>query len=302
MGSATFGPVFSRRFGVSLGIDLSPSKKQCNFDCLYCELKGAKTTPSQDEIAPLEGILVDIQRALNAHKNLDVVTITANGEPTLYPYLDKVIEFINSKKADAKSLILSNGATICEKKTQNLLHSFDIVKLSLDSARQSSFTKLDRPHGGLQVGGIISCMSEFKKEFSGMLVLESLFVKNINDSDEDIDALKEAFTKISPDRIDIGSIARPPAYSVEPLSEDDLLSIKDRLLPLPVFVASSHYVKSLGEYTKEEIESTLKKRPLAQDEVDALFDESSKDRLETLVKSGKVEKKEFQSKIFYKKA
>lgn len=294
-----FGPVFSRRFGVSLGVDLSPSKKQCNFDCLYCELKGAKTTSAQDEIAPLEEILKKIDIALIEHKNLDVVTITANGEPTLYPYLADVVEFVNSRKGSAKSLILSNGANICDKTIQNILKNLDIVKLSLDSVLEKSFKKLDRPFGDIDINSLIECVAKFRESYEHTLVLESLFVEGVNDSDEDIDALKIAFEKIKPDRIDIGSIARPPAYGVKKVSDEKLLEIQERLLSLPVFVASSNYTKHLGSYSQKEIEDTLKKRPLVQNEVDALFDSDSKDRLEKLIKKGVAEKKEFQSKIFY---
>ncbi|MFP4332190.1 MAG: radical SAM protein, partial [Campylobacterales bacterium] len=183
---------------------------------------------------------------------------------------------------------------------QNILKKLDIVKLSLDSALQTSFKKLDRPFGNIDVGSLIECMTEFRAVHKQMLVLETLFVDAINDSWEDVDALKVAFKKIKPDRIDIGSIARPPAYGVKQISDNRLKEIQERLLPLPVFVATGNYTKHLGEYSQKEIELTLKKRPLVQDEVNALFDSDSKDRLENLIKKGLVEKKEFQGKIFYK--
>jgi len=90
-----FGPVISRRFGTSLGIDLSPSHKQCNFDCLYCELAPALTIDKQEKSISVESIADELTKALNEHQNIDVITITANGEPTLYPYLDEKNEFIN---------------------------------------------------------------------------------------------------------------------------------------------------------------------------------------------------------------
>ena len=102
-----FGPIPSRRFGVSLGIDLSPNIKQCNFDCLYCELDFAKTISKQTQVVSVKDIITQLKIALQDHKNIDVITFTANGEPTLYPYLSQLIDEVDKIKGDIKTLILS---------------------------------------------------------------------------------------------------------------------------------------------------------------------------------------------------
>ena len=89
--SIIFGPIPSRRFGISLGIDLSPSKKQCNFDCLYCELEGAKTVEKMDEFPSVEDIIKEIKNSFLIHPKIDVLTLTCNGEPTLYPKLNELL-------------------------------------------------------------------------------------------------------------------------------------------------------------------------------------------------------------------
>ena len=89
--SIIFGPIPSRRFGISLGIDLSPSKKQCNFDCLYCELEGAKTVDKMDTFPSVDEIIKAIKESFKNHPKIDVITITCNGEPTLYPKLSDLI-------------------------------------------------------------------------------------------------------------------------------------------------------------------------------------------------------------------
>jgi len=127
--SLTFGPVPSRRFGVSLGIDLSPNSKQCNFDCLYCELKASKTVSSQSNYPKVSDIIIEVKQALGKNKNIEVITITANGEPTLYPYLDELVDRLNLIKENKKILILSNGGTIYKKDIQQILNKIDIVKL-----------------------------------------------------------------------------------------------------------------------------------------------------------------------------
>ena len=75
--SIIFGPIPSRRFGISLGIDLSPSKKQCNFDCLYCELEPAKTVSTMDEYPSVDDIITAVQESFSKHEKIDVLTITA---------------------------------------------------------------------------------------------------------------------------------------------------------------------------------------------------------------------------------
>ncbi|MCJ7766447.1 MAG: radical SAM protein, partial [Thiovulaceae bacterium] len=125
-----FGPVYSRRFGVSLGIDLSPSHKQCNFDCLYCELAPAATVEKQSDTVPVESIITELKTALLEHKNIDEITITANGEPTLYPHLDALLSQIDMIKEDKETLILTNSAALTDKDIFNTLLRFDQVKLS----------------------------------------------------------------------------------------------------------------------------------------------------------------------------
>jgi len=97
----TFGPVNSRRFGISLGIDLSPSFKQCNFDCLYCELAPTPTMSKQTHSINVKEYIDAVKIALEKNPEIEVITLTANGEPTLYPELSKLIdEYPTSRFSD----------------------------------------------------------------------------------------------------------------------------------------------------------------------------------------------------------
>ncbi len=136
-----FGPINSRRFGKSLGVDLSPKSKQCNFDCLYCELKSSNVVDSYQESIEVDEVISEVRNALKRYKDIDFITITANGEPTLYPDLKELIQKLNSIKGDIKTLILSNGSTIYKRDTQEALKLLDVVKLSLDCATKRCFKK-----------------------------------------------------------------------------------------------------------------------------------------------------------------
>ena len=256
-----FGPIHSRRFGKSLGIDLSPGKKQCNFDCLYCELDPAKTMGDQEEVLSVETIVSAIEKGLSEHNDIDFLTITANGEPTLYPYLSELIDEINKIKGKTKTLILSNAATIDDSKVQAALVKLDEVKLSLDCATQKCLKKLDRSHSGIEVEKIKAGMLDFKSKYKGPLVIEILIVKTLNDTEEEIAKLNDYLLKLQPTRIDIGTIDRPPAFDVKPVSYEELLHISHLFdASLPVYIASrkkadisssSYFLRrDLGDFVK----------------------------------------------------
>lgn len=299
-----FGPVYSRRFGKSLGVDLSPGKKQCNFDCLYCELDPAKTMGKQDEVLSVKEIIDAIKKGLQEYEDIDFLTITANGEPTLYPYLNELIDEINKIKGNTKTLILSNAATIDETKVQEALLKLDEVKLSLDCATQKCLKKLDRSHSGIDVEKIKAGMLEFKSRYRGPLVIEILIVKTLNDSPEEISELNAFLLELQPARIDIGTIDRPPAFDVKPVSYEELLQISHLFDPsLPVYIASRKKADiSPSGYSEEEILETLHKRPLTLEDIEALFDEESQKRFHTLLKEGKIKTVETNGVVFYKKA
>jgi len=284
----TFGPIPSRRFGMSLGIDLSANTKQCNFDCLYCELAPAKTVDKQTYSSNINDIVEQVKISLQNHSNIDVITFTANGEPTLYPYLSELIDEIDKIKGDIKTLILSNGANIYEPKIQETLSKIDIVKLSLDCISTQCFKKLDRTHSSVDCSKILDGILEFKAKFHPTLIIEILFVKNINDKQEEIKLLVDAIDQISPNRLDIGTIDRPPAYDVKPLSFEELESIANQFKNQNITIAYKHRPKSLQKYTKDEIITLLKRRPLTKDDIDNTFDQSSKDILNMLLNDNKI--------------
>ncbi|MBN2782004.1 MAG: radical SAM protein, partial [Campylobacterales bacterium] len=207
-----FGPIHSRRFETSLGVDLSPTLKQCNFDCLYCELKAAKTTDKQTSVIAVSKIVNDLKKHL--HDNIDVITITANGEPTLYPYLNELIDEIDKIKGSTKTLILTNSANLTKIEVFETLLKLDQVKLSLDAISENIFKKIDRPHKSIKIENIVDSVKRFSQIYKGKLFIEILFVENINDKDDEIKKLNDALLDIKCDRIDIGTIDRPPAYDV----------------------------------------------------------------------------------------
>ncbi len=282
--SIIFGPIPSRRFGISLGIDLSPSKKQCNFDCLYCELEGAKTVEKMDEFPSVEDIIKEVQNSFSNHPKIDVLTLTCNGEPTLYPKLNELINEINKIKGNTKTLILSNGSTIYKEDIFNTLLKIDIVKLSLDCVSEKCFKKLDRVNNSVETQKIVPSMVKFSKQTKNDLVLEILFVKDLNDNEVEIALLYDAITKINPKRVDIGTIDRPPAYEVKPVSYEFLEKVANKFENINVNIVYKNRPKLIQSFTIDEIISMLKRRPLTNEDIENMFDDNSKSILDVLLK------------------
>jgi len=296
-----FGPVASRRFGTSLGIDLSPGKKQCNFDCLYCELAPALTVAKQEETFTASEIATQLKDALNEHPNTEVITLTANGEPTLYPHLDELITKIDSLKKDKQTLILTNSATLSDAKTYQSLLKLDQVKLSLDAVSLEVFKKIDRPHNGINLNVLIDSVISFSKTFKGKLFIEILFVRGLNDTKEEIQALNQVLKEVTCERIDLGTIDRPPAYPIEGLNFEELFKIShlfDSNLPIHIALRKNIQTKP-SSYSDEEIINTLDKRPLTQEDVNILLDETSLSRLSELVKKEIISLKTIANLEFY---
>jgi wyosine [tRNA(Phe)-imidazoG37] synthetase (radical SAM superfamily) len=299
--STIFGPIHSRRFGVSLGIDLSSSSKQCNFDCLYCELAPMHAITAQHSVTKIQTVLNDLQTALKAHPNIDVITLTANGEPTMYPHLNELIDEINLIKGDKQTLILSNSACLNDERIFNALLKLDQVKLSLDAATSKVFHKIDRPAQGIEIGNIINAIQRFSQNYRGKLFIEILFVRGVNDTPEEVAALNEALLGIHCERIDIGTIDRPPAYPVEGLGFSELYELSHFFDPqLPIHIVSrTHAAAHPSSYDSDEILTTLDKRPLTQEDIHALFDEEAKKRFQTLLHDHKITTIERSNIVFY---
>ncbi|WP_149719326.1 radical SAM protein [Campylobacter concisus] len=285
---------------MSLGIDLSPKQKSCNFDCVYCELSGAKTVNSIENPPSVDEIISDLKEALKTHQNIDVITLTANGEPTLYPHLKELIAKVNELKGSAKTLILSNGSGVRDQKICEALQGLDIVKFSLDSAVQSTFKKIDRNKSGIEVNELIKAMAKFRKEFTGELVLEILVVAGFNDKKSEFEALNVAINEIAPHRVDIGTIDRPPAYNVKSVDAKKLEELAKQISGVPVNIAKAHKIEQKYNFSEDEILEMLRRRPQTIANVEENFSEYSKQILNKLLQQDVVYLADVAGVKFYK--
>jgi len=300
MSEIIFGPLNSRRFGKSLGIDLSPALKQCNFDCVYCELKGAKPIKEMNEVVSVRDIIISLKEALVKYNDIDVITITANGEPTLYPNLRELVKEINKIKNAHKLLILSNGASIVNSNIRDILSRIDIVKLSLDCATPKCFKRIDRPYKDIDIADIITSMKVFRKQYQGSLVIEILVVEGINDKIEEFEKLNDVLKEIKPDRVDISTIDRPPAYKVKMVSSDRLKELSLCLKDLHVSLAyRKDYNGKKNCFDDSQILNLISKRPQSEEDINLSFNDDSKKRFEKLLSKKLVHVETIAGTKFY---
>lgn len=295
-----FGPINSRRFGRSLGIDLSPSKKQCNFDCVYCELEAQKPQAKQDEIVSVEEIVLEVQNILEKNISFDFLTLTANGEPSLYPHLEELISSLRKIAKDKKLLILSNGTAVLDQDKFNALLKLDVVKFSLDSAISKTFYRIDRALKNIDLEKMIEKIAEFKTQFKGDLVMEILVVKDLNDNEEEFVALNQALAKIAPLRVDLSTIDRPPAYAVKKVSEERLLELSKLITSTPVLLPKRHYEGEKLNFNEEELLKMLHLRSQSEIDIENKLDKASQVLLDKLIKEEKVKILNLAGIKFYK--
>ncbi len=221
-----FGPVPSRRLGLSLGVDIIPSKL-CTLDCIYCEVgRTDKRGLARREYIPATEILAEVKEALHEYPNLDHITISGSGEPTLNSKIGEIIRGIK-QLTGVPVAVLTNGTLFSLPEVCEDLLDADVVSPSLDAVTQEIFEKVDRPHPRLHIADIVEGLKRFRERYRGQLWLEILFVKDINDRDDEVRRMKETIALIQPDKVQINTVVRPPAEeTARPVAEDRLTEIQ----------------------------------------------------------------------------
>jgi len=299
-----FGPIPSRRLGRSLGVNLVPHKI-CSYDCLYCEVGAttATTTERKNYIVP-DKIIDEIKDFINSGVKIDVITLTGAGEPTLNSSIGKLIGFIK-KLTNIPVAVLTNGSLLWSNRVKKALLEADIVIPSVDSVDEKDFYKVDRPDKQIELKTILSGIKEFSYTYHGRLWLEVLIVKGINDSDFSICNLGRWASTLKAQKLQLGTIIRPPASEANPVSYErleEIAAILKDYLNYPVEIIGDFEGKSEHKRVSAELlVKSCKMRPLTKENIIEIYGKSDNlDRIVTeLIKEGKLKKKNFGNKRFY---
>ncbi|OQY50862.1 MAG: hypothetical protein B6240_00885 [Desulfobacteraceae bacterium 4572_87] len=204
-----FGPVPSRRLGLSLGVDLVPHKT-CTFDCLYCEVgRTTNRTIIGSPLAPVDEILRQLDKRLT-ECTPDVITLAGSGEPTLHSEIDHIISGIR-ELTDTRIVILTNGSLFWDEAVRKRVLGADLIMPTLSSAVSRTFQTIHRPHGDLALDRIVNGLRQLRMEFEGLIYLEVILLSGLNDTDEEMRALKPLIQEIQPEKIQLNTVVRPPA-------------------------------------------------------------------------------------------
>ncbi|MCK5740328.1 radical SAM protein [bacterium] len=203
-----FGPVHSRRLGTSLGIDLVPLKT-CSLDCIYCEC-GATThlTIERKPYFPVNNILRELKAFLSQNPPLDYLTFSGSGEPTLHSEIGQIINFIKTEFPDYALALLTNSTLMHLPEVRTAVRPIDLILPSFDAATDRLFQKINRPHSGVTVDMIRNGLTVFQQDYPGTMWLEIFISEGLNDTQEELAALKSAVHQIKPNLVQINSLDR----------------------------------------------------------------------------------------------
>lgn len=228
-----YGPLKSRRLGLSLGISLTPYKI-CSFDCVYCQLgTTGLATSERKEYANIADILDELKTWLANNpaelSSLNYITISGSGEPTLNVKLGYLINKIK-ELASVPVAVITNASLISAPEVRHELLAANLLIPSLDAATQDVFERVDRPVKAIRVEEVIEGLVNLRREFKGKIWLEVMLVSGVNDDLRYIKKLKEVIEKINPDKIQLNSPVRATAEeNILPVAKEKLKRIQSIL-------------------------------------------------------------------------
>lgn len=251
--SPIFGPVHSRRLGISLGINLLPADgKVCSFNCVYCECgfnedhRPTLPFPTREEVA--SKLEQKLQAMVTEGQLPDVLTFAGNGEPTCHPHFAEIINdtirLRDQYCPQAKVSVLSNSTMIHRQQVHDALMRVDNNILKLDTIDPLYINKVDRPNGTYDV----NLMTERMKAFKGHIIIQTMFMQGEyngesvdNTGEEYVAPWLEAVKEIKPQLVMIYTIDREtPAHHLQKASREQLDVIRDRVIAAGIPCTASY--------------------------------------------------------------
>ncbi|MFN4227511.1 MAG: radical SAM protein [Candidatus Ratteibacteria bacterium] len=304
-----FGPVPSRRFGQSLGINNVPLPKRCSYCCIYCQIgRTSIYLIERKEFYKPEEIKKQVKEMIEIlkEKKIDYISFVPDGEPTLDINLGKEIEIL--KEFGIKIAVITNSSLIWRKDVRDDLKKADCVSLKIDAVSKDIWEKINRPNEKINLEAILKGIEIFSKEFKGELLTETLFVKDINDNGKEIEKIGEFLRKIKPDIAYIGYPTRPPTEKWVKVPEKEKIDFA-----YIVFKMKNLNVKIIGEKEKEEfgftgnliedILSIVSVHPMSEKEMEKFLKDNggSLNLLKNLIDRGEISEIEYMGGKYYRR-
>lgn len=304
-----FGPVPSRRFGQSLGINNIFLPKRCSYNCVYCQVGKTKNFEiERREFFSVDEIKRQVKNVIESlrDKKIDYISFVPDGEPTLDINLGKEIDAL--KEFGIKIAVITNSSLIWRNDVREDLKRADCVSLKVDCVSEDVWKKLNRPHGKLKIKDILDGIEIFSKEYKGRLLTETLFVKDINDDEGEIEKIGNFLKKVNPEIAYIGYPERPPSEKWVKIPEKEKIDFayivfKNKGINVSFMEKKGESFGFTGNL-REDILSILSVHPMSKSEVEKFLNENGGSfyLIEDMVKKGIVEEIDYMGEKYYRRA
>ncbi len=300
-----FGPVASRRLGLSLGVDIVPFKV-CTLDCIYCQL-GTTTEKSvtRKRYAPVEDVLAELKERLSQGVRADYITISGCGEPTLHLELGRIIDGIKQMTAIPVAL-LTNGTLLGDESVRGECCKADVILPSLDAGDESTFEKISRPAPNISVEKLISGLCALREGFAGQMWLEVFLVEGLNTDTEQIDKIKDAINRIRPDKVQLNTAVRPTTEAEVARPALEKLTAIAGQIEVNCEIIADYSPGAGGKHVETKVEyvlSMLKRRPCSVEDITAglgITSAQAGQLVEQLQHQGLIRSQRKEQTVFYK--
>ena len=302
--SHLFGPVPSRRLGLSLGVDLVPPKT-CTFDCLYCEVGRTTHLTRRRQPYRVKEIIGELADYLAAPaSDLNYVTMAGSGEPTLNLGLGEIITAAQ-RLTDTPVAVLTNGSLFYLPEVRAAVADADVTLPSLDAGREETFRRINRPHPALTLDLVVSGLKALRREYAGQIWLEIMVLKDLNDREEELTALKGLLRELAPDRVQLNTAVRPVAdKAARPLTPEEMTAVARFLGEnIEVTAASRRSAPERLGLKDRDLLDMLARRPMTAGDLAQALGLSLvqvRERLGRLLKSGLVSRHMHREEDFYR--
>lgn len=302
-----YGPVPSRRFGRSLGINNIPPKR-CSYSCVYCQLgqAGRMQITRESFYRPLE-IARRVRERLGQIRTkgepIDYIAFVPDGEPTLDINLGKEVDLL--REFNIKIAVITNSSLIWNEDVRQDLQKADLVSVKLDTVSPDIWRKINRPHGQLKLDHILEGILGFSQSFQGELITETMLVKGINDDLNEIKNIAAFLAAVQPAKAYLAVPTRPPAKLIEPCTEQTLnaayLIFSERLNSVEYLTEYEGNTFSSTGNAADDLLSITAVHPMREEAVTELLNRLGLgwEVVHELIDNGSLMILEYQGKKFY---
>jgi wyosine [tRNA(Phe)-imidazoG37] synthetase (radical SAM superfamily) len=265
----TYGPVPSRRLGLSLGVDIV-TPKVCTLDCVYCQLgRTTRKSAVREDFVDIGVVLREIREKVEAGLRADYITIGGSGEPTLNARLGDLIDGIRALTRIPVA-ILTNGTLFYRADVRADCAKADVVMPTLAAGEAAVFAAVNRPTRDITIEKLISGLRAFRREFTGQIWLEVFLVADVNTDPAQIEKIRNFIEQIQPEKVHLNTAVRPPAEpEVRAVPRETMLAIVRRLGPTCEVIGEAPTSRSErhDQHGEAEVVSVLRRRPCSLEDL-----------------------------------